>query len=204
MLNIISEGIILGFSVAAPVGVIGALCIQQTLQVGFAAGLATGLGAAIADVVYGVLAVFGLAMVNKWLIPYQEYLLLFGGLFLCYLGIKTVLLSTGKVQNSIVEKTSLVGICLRTFFLTLANPMTVLAFVAMISSLNIVNITWHESLLFIVGVFLGSAIWWIILSGTFASFRKKISEKTLNLVNKASGTIILLFGIRSLLQLLCN
>lgn len=202
MLNILLEGIVLGFSIAAPVGVIGALCIQQTLRGGFVAGLSTGLGAATADMLYGILAVFGLAMAKRWLIPYQEYLLLFGGLFLCYLGTKIFLSPAGKVQSGGVEKINLVGAYLRTFFLTLANPMTILAFVAMISGLNILNITWHESLLFVAGVFFGSAIWWIILSGVAASLRKKISESALSLVNKISGVIIILFGIKNLFLLL--
>ena len=83
------KGIVLGFSIAAPVGPIGILCIRRTLQFGRFSGLFSGLGAAAADVVYAVIAAFGLTFISNFLIAGQFWFQLIGGFFLIYLGWKT-------------------------------------------------------------------------------------------------------------------
>src|SRR5512140_2506793 len=85
------RGLLIGFSIAAPVGPIGVLCIRRTLANGRVSGLVTGLGAATADGLYGCVAGFGLTFISSLLIDQQMWLRLFGGLFLCYLGLKTLL-----------------------------------------------------------------------------------------------------------------
>ena len=89
--NLLLSGILIGFSIAAPVGPIGVLCIRRTLAEGHAAGFISGLGAATADAIYGCIAGFGLTLVARFLMDQQVWLRLFGGAFLCYLGVKTVL-----------------------------------------------------------------------------------------------------------------
>ena len=90
-INLLARGLIIGFSIAAPVGPIGVLCIRRTLDEGWAAGLVSGLGAASADTIYGFIAGFGLTFVSGFLVSQQVWLRLIGGLFLCYLGIRTLL-----------------------------------------------------------------------------------------------------------------
>jgi threonine/homoserine/homoserine lactone efflux protein len=88
-LNFFLRGLIIGFSIAAPVGPIGVLCIRHTLAYGWTWGLVSGLGAATADAMYGCIAGFGLTFVSSFLIGQQVWLRLVGGAFLCYLGVKT-------------------------------------------------------------------------------------------------------------------
>src|SRR5262245_29758963 len=117
------KGIILGFSIAAPVGPIGILCVRKTLQFGRLSGFFSGLGAAAADTVYGIIAAFGLTFISNLLLAGQFWLRLLGGLFLIYLGLKTFLSKPPKPENALSHKT-LVGDFVSTFFLTMTNPMT--------------------------------------------------------------------------------
>src|ERR1700737_1524899 len=136
------KGLILGFAIAAPVGPIGVLCIRRSLADGQRAGLATGLGAATADALYGCIAAFGLTAVSGFLIKQQFWLGLFGGLFLCYLGLRTFLTKTAETPGR--AKGGTVGAAyFSTFFLTVTNPMTILSFVAvlLVSALPLRRVT---------------------------------------------------------------
>src|SRR5438045_1614241 len=91
--NFIIKGLVIGFSIAAPVGPIGVLCIRRSLAEGRQVGLATGLGAATADAAYGCVAAFGLTAISSFLVGHRSWLGFFGGLFLCYLGVRTFISS---------------------------------------------------------------------------------------------------------------
>ena len=112
-----------GVGSAAPVGPIGILCIQRTMAQGRIAGLATGMGAASADAIYGCIAGFGLSFISQFLVDQQMWLKLGGGLFLGYLGLRTIL-SKPKEKNIEAGSTDLLSDYLTTFFLTLTNPIT--------------------------------------------------------------------------------
>ena len=90
------QGLVLGFSIAAPVGPIGILCIRRTLAEGRASGFVSGLGAATADAVYGSIAAFGLTIISGILVEQKIWLGLLGGAFLCYLGVRTLLASPAQ------------------------------------------------------------------------------------------------------------
>src|SRR5271155_5027941 len=127
--NFLFKGIIIGFTIAAPVGPIGVLCIRRSLADGRKIGLATGLGAATADAAYGCVAGFGLTVISSFLVGHRFWLGLLGGLFLCYLGIRTFMSKpSGKAAE--VRGSGLFSAYLSTFFLTMTNPMTILSFVA--------------------------------------------------------------------------
>jgi len=128
------KGLIIGFSIAAPVGPIGMLCIRRTLVYGRLSGLVSGLGAATADAVYGSIAAFGLAFVATFLVNQQGWLHLVGGLFLCYLGIKAFLAKPATATTT-PESISLASDYASTFFLTLTNPLTILSFAAVFAGL---------------------------------------------------------------------
>jgi threonine/homoserine/homoserine lactone efflux protein len=119
------KGVLLGFAIAAPVGPIGVLCIRRSLADGQRAGLATGLGAATADALYGCVAAFGLTAISEFLVKQRFWLGLIGGLFLCYLGLRTFFTKTADKAPS-VKSTGLASAYLSTFFLTITNPMTIL------------------------------------------------------------------------------
>ena len=135
-LETLLRGLVIGFSIAAPVGPIGVLCIRRTLADGRATGLAVGLGAAAADAVYGAVAGFGLTAVSGLLASHEGLLRLVGGLFLCYLGIRTFL-SRPADHAARAGGTGLLGAFAATFGLTLANPATILSFVAVFAGLGI-------------------------------------------------------------------
>lgn len=195
------KGLIIGFSIAAPVGPIGVLCINRSLHEGWKVGFATGLGAAIADGVYGAIAGFGLTFISTFLISQQYWIKLIGGIFLLYLGVKT-LTSKPPKQIAITDaKTNLFRAFATTFFLTLTNPMTILSFVAVFAGLGLgsVNSSYLEASVMIVGIIIGSLLWWILLSGGIAMLlRHRVDQMKLGWVNIFSGTIIFIFGVIAL------
>ncbi len=190
------KGLLIGFSIAAPVGPIGLLCIQRTLSRGRLHGLVTGLGAAGADAVYGCVAGFGITAVTGLLLGGQEWIRLFGGFFLCWLGARTFF-SNPPERAAEASGSGLAASWLSTFFLTLANPMTILSFVAVFAGLGITgaNGDWRAALALVAGVFLGSALWWLLLSGGVSLAGKRMGSGALVLVNRASGAVIAVFGL---------
>lgn len=197
------KGFIIGFSIAAPVGAIGVLCIRRTLAYGQKYGLASGMGAATADAIYGSIAAFGLTLISNFLISKQIWFQIIGGIFLCYLGIKTFL-SKPSENSSNHEANSISNAYISTLFLTLTNPMTIISFTGVFAGLGIVNTKgdYMSAALVMVGVFLGSALWWIILSTFVGVFRNKIDSQGLCMINRLSGTIIFAFGILCFWKLL--
>jgi threonine/homoserine/homoserine lactone efflux protein len=199
-LNFFLRGLAIGFSIAAPVGPIGILCIQRTLLKGRSSGLVSGLGAATADAAYGCVAGFGLMIVSNFLTDQQVALRLVGGLFLCYLGVKTFLRKLA-VDAASATSVNLLSDYTSTFFLTLTNPATILSFAAVFAGLGL-GAAQHETpaaLLLVVGVFLGSAIWWLLLSHGTSLLRKKVESAGLRWINRISGIILCAFGLLALL-----
>ena len=196
-ISFLIQGILVGFSIAAPVGAIGLLCIQNTLQSGITLGLASGFGAATADMMYGILVAVGMRSLSTFLLAYRTILTFIGGIFLCYLGIKKFFvkpaLCAAQISAKTVFKTYIV-----TFFLTLTNPATILDFMALFTGLSIDVAHYSQGLMFVAGVFLGSAIWWFILCFSVNAFRKHVSQTILKWINLVAGIIILGFGLWAL------
>ena len=197
------QGLLLGFSIAAPVGPIGVLCIRRTLAEGQLAGLVSGLGAATADAFYGCVAAFGLTAISAVLVSQQTALRLIGGMFLCYLGIRTFL-AVPAAQEATATGGSLTSDYVSTLFLTLTNPMTILSFAAVFAGLGLANASgdYASAALLVAGVFLGSALWWLTLSIIVGLFRQRFTPTAMRWVNRLSGIIIIGFGIFALASLL--
>ena len=194
-------GLAIGFSIAAPVGPIGVLCIRRTLAEGRVSGLLSGLGAATADALYGCIAGFGLVFVSNFLVSQQVWLRLVGGVFLCWLGMRT-LLAKPTEQSGSPKAMGLAGAYASTFFLTLTNPMTIISFAAIFAGLGLANRSgnYASATILVLGVFSGSALWWLILSGGVGLFRDKFNPHGLKWVNRISGMIITGFGLYALLS----
>jgi len=189
------KGLVLGFSIAAPVGPIGVLCIRRSLTNGFKSGLVSGLGAASADALYGTLAAAGLTLVADFLSAQSFWMGLIGGVFLLYLGIKNLVSKPAQAAAEL-PAASPAGDYLSTFFLTLSNPMTIFAFVAIFSGLGAVGSSFRlGAFLLVLGVFSGSALWWLGLSAVVSMLRTRISDTILLWVNRAAGVIILGFAL---------
>ena len=197
------RGVLIGFAIAAPVGPIGVLCIRRTLAQGRAAGLVSGLGAATADALYGCVAGFGLTFISNFLVSQQFWLRLIGGAFLCFLGLKTLLAKPAQ-QAAPARGTGLAGAYASTFFLTLTNPMTVLSFAAIFAGLGLASTTagYGPAAVLVLGVFTGSALWWLILSGGVGVFRDKVHPHGLHWINRISGAVLTGFGLFALLSVL--
>ncbi len=197
------KGLILGFSIAAPVGPIGVLCIRRTLQGGRWVGLFTGLGAASADALYGAVAAFGLTLVSSFLLSIQVWLRVVGGLFLLYLGARTFL-SAPASHAAQAGSAGLPGAYLSTFFLTLSNPATILSFLAIFAGLGIVRDAARSPVgagILVLGVFIGSALWWLLLSGGVALLGPRLNAGALRWVNRVSGLLIAGFGAASIVSI---
>jgi threonine/homoserine/homoserine lactone efflux protein len=199
------RGLLIGFSIAAPVGPIGVLCIRRTLAYGRVAGLVSGLGAASADSLYGAIAAFGLSLVAGFLISYQDSLKVVGGLYLLYLGYRT-LISVPQAEDSELKKEGLLHSYVSTFFLTLTNPVTIIAFAAIFTGLGLVGESRDllSASLTVVGVFLGSALWWFMLSAGVGYLGRKIRPDLLLWINRISGVVIIIFGLVSVYSVIAG
>lgn len=198
------QGLLIGFSIAAPVGPIGVLCLRRTLAEGRAAGFLSGLGAATADAFYGCVAGFGLTFISSLLISQRVWIQSLGGGFLLYLGLKTFLVRPAERSASVVSRgKSLMGYYLSTLFLTITNPMTILSFAAIFAAIGVVGTgqDYGYAGALVAGVFLGSALWWLLLSGGASLFRTRFDARGLRWVNRISGAIIVGFGLVALLSL---
>jgi threonine/homoserine/homoserine lactone efflux protein len=190
------RGLAIGFSIAAPVGPIGVLCIRRTLAEGRAVGFVSGLGAATADATYGGVAAFGLTVIARILVDQQTWLRLVGGLFLVYLGVRTLLSRPAEQAAGAKARRGLPGAYLSTLALTLTNPATILSFVAIFAGLGLASDGGDaaSAVTTVVGVFLGSALWWLLLSGGVGFFRDELKPGALVWVNRTSGPILVSFG----------
>jgi threonine/homoserine/homoserine lactone efflux protein len=185
------------------VGPIGVLCIRRTLAHGLRSGLASGMGAATADALYGCVAGFGLSLISQFLIQGQFSFRLAGGCFLLYLGARTFL-SRPASTASLTPRLNLAGDYLSTFFLTLTNPLTVLSFAAIFAGLGLGGSRegYGSAAMMVLGVFLGSGLWWLILSWGVARLRDRFSLRGFGWVNRISGLVILGFGAAALVSLI--
>jgi len=197
------RGIILGFSIAAPVGPIGVLCIRRALAQGHVAGFVSGLGAATADAVYGCVAAFGLTAVSGFLVGQQAALRIAGGAFLLYLGARTFFAAPAE-QSADTRRGGFPGAYASTFLLTLTNPMTILSFAAVFAGLGLAGAggEYGSAAALVAGVFFGSAVWWLLLSGGVSLFRSRFTPGALRWVNRISGLVIAGFGAAAIIGLL--
>lgn len=197
------RGLLIGFSIAAVVGPIGMLCIQRSLQKGFLIGLVTGMGAATADGIYGSVAAFGLTAISTFLVGQQNWIRLLGGLFLLYLGIRAILTRPAE-KAARAGGSSLAGLFVSTLLLTLTNPLTILSFATIFAGLG-VGASGQNGLaaaLVTLGVFTGSACWWLLLSGGVSLLRERLTARWLHWINRLAGIALLIFGVVALLSLI--
>lgn len=198
-----AKGIVLGLSIAAPVGPISILCVKKTMSSGFKIGLISGLGAATADAVYGIIAGLGLSAITAFLMDYRTVLQILGGLFISYLGIKSLLLASGTENAEPAPRKSSLNSYMVTFLLTLSNPMTIIFFLGVFGASGV--LLSHTSTgmpLLVGGIFLGSALWWVFLTWITALFKINLTEGRfrLALFNKLAGLVMLCFGVIALVE----
>jgi threonine/homoserine/homoserine lactone efflux protein len=183
--------VIIGFLAAAPIGPVNVLCIQRTLSQGRAIGIISGLGAATADAFYGGIAGMGLTLISHILLENHTWIRFAGGVFLCYLGFRIVFVKQGHhaVSNNV---RGFMGAYTSVLLLTLANPTTIFSYGILFAGFAIIS-PHHglEAALFLVpGIFIGSGIWWVILSGGVGILRTRLNESRYAWANRISGAIV--------------
>lgn len=199
--SLFPRGLLIGLAIEAPVGPIGVLCIRRSLTDGRAVGFATGLGAATADAVYAAVAALGLRAVGEVISEHAVWIRLVGGVALCYLEIKTLRSAPAALGRAAGGgRTQLAGAYATTVGLTLANPATILSFAAVFAGLGAGAGKGGNAaaMLLVAGVFLGSALWWLVLSSGAGLVRERVGPSGLRGVNVASGAVLSGLGVAAL------
>ena len=193
----------IGFFVAMPLGPISAVCIKNTLNCGLGIGIASIIGMSFGDAIYGFLAAGGLAVISSILINYNDTIKIVGGLVLICLGIKDIvtynIINISSSNTSISRKSyykTIAGVCI----LTITNPLTIIAFIAIFTSIGIKELHGFQAVIMVTGVFIGSLVWGLILVIAVAFLRKKMTEKSMMVVNIISGMVLIGFGLLNILK----
>jgi threonine/homoserine/homoserine lactone efflux protein len=209
------KAIVIGFAVAAPVGPIGMLCIRRTLADGRRAGFVSGLGAATADAIYGLLAAVALSLVKPFIESHVDEISVVGGIFLLALGYFELRAKPIDPAAGPPTTLGLVGHFFTAMFWTLANPITILTFIAIFFGLDVVNPEGQvgvidlggpidpaqqqflNGIILVVGILLGSTAWWLVLTQGVGMFRHHFfgPGTTTRWPNFIAGTLIIAFGL---------
>ncbi len=202
--ELLIKGVLLGISVAAPVGPIGLLCIRRSIEGGMRLGLSSGLGVALADATYAGITAFGLVSVTQVLTSIRVPLFVVGSVVLVWLGLKTFFKSSPipRDQEQTKEKTtfsSLFAVTAGTFLLTLTNPATILSFVALFSGLGLA-VAGRGAFETVFGVFVGSSLWWLVLTAVVGLVRKRLSPLAIRWINRCSGLLLMFLAILAMVQ----
>ena len=204
LFTVLLKGAVIGFSLAAPIGPVGMMCIRRTLTHGHLRGFVSGLGAATADSVYAIVAAFGITLISNFIIEQEYWIRLVGGILLILLGIRTLL-------HHPVEKNPSNGVnghasaFVTMFLLTFTNPMTLFAFAVVFAGMGAGSAVGEGNTLsasfLVAGVFLGSAIWFLFITSLVHFYKEKFKIWGLKVINVVAGSFILLCGIIILLSL---
>ena len=203
------EGFAIGFFIAVPVGPAAALCIRRSITVGAMAGYMTGIGAALGDAVFGAVAAFGLSFVQDFVLRHEHWLLGIGGLGLVIMGWLTMRQRPRSVGDPVADDrehkfATHLHYASSSFFITVFNPMTVMAFGAAFAGRNLAGVggSLPDASLLVAAVFCGALSWWTIVCLGSAALRQSFTGKGLLWLNRGSGAVILGFGVLALLSVL--
>lgn len=192
--------LLIGVAVAAPVGAMGVLCIQRTIQGGWRAGLATGAGIATADAAFAAVAAFGLSALSQWLIAAQAPLRIGGGLVLIWLGVRAMMRPPEPATPAAGATTGGTRLYATAVGLTLTNPMTIIAFAGIFAGAGLVAQPGVGSAIAAtIGVAAGSFLWWLTLVSVVVAVRHALTARTQLIVNRLSGAVLIAFGIAALI-----
>jgi len=197
--DLLIRGLAAGLIIAAPVGPVNVLCIQRTIEKGWKSGILSGLGAAVADTLYGAIAGFSISLVIRFLVHEEYWIRLIGGMLLIVIGVIFYFrppqsLETAKPHSS--ANSDFVS----TLFLTATNPTTVLSYLAVLATLGLgkQRPLWQTSIL-VAGIFCGSMTWWLTITGTVNLLRSKVTDRAMNWMNRVAGIAIGCFGLVNVL-----
>ena len=189
------QGMIIGLTLAVPVGPISLVCIHRTVANGRLHGIISGLGVATADSFYAAVVFFGLTAVSGLIIGHQSLFRLMAGIVFIFIGIRVFRSIPAAVSPGDGQEPYL-GDYLSLLAITIVNPLTIIFFITILPGFGVVaqGTTLIAAVPFVAGVFLGSVVWWIILCGSVGSVRSRLSTGNLRQINRISGILIACFG----------
>jgi threonine/homoserine/homoserine lactone efflux protein len=191
------KGVLVGLLIAIPAGPVGVLCIRRTIFHGQLAGFLSGLGAATADAVFGIIAGFGLTVISDILLGYQDWLRIIGAAFLLYIGISAFRADPLAGTQAQRDPEDLLGDYASTFALTITNPVTILAFLAIFAGIGLSGpeATLGRAAILVLGVWLGSLLWWAGLAFGAGLVRLSFRRHHLVWINRGSGGILVFSAV---------
>ena len=194
-LGLFIQGVIIGLTLAVPVGPISLVCIHRTVANGRLHGIASGLGVATADSLYAAVAFLGLTAVSGLIIGHQGLFRLLAGTALVLVGIQVFRSIPAAVQARNGQEPYLRDY-LSLLAIAGANPLTIIFFITILPGFGVVahGTTLSAAIPFVAGIFTGSAAWWILLCGSLGSVRSRLDPGNLRQVNRVSGILIACFG----------
>ena len=199
---VFAAGLLLGLSIAAPVGPMALLCIGRTLNAGLAVGLATGAGIATGDAAYGTVAAFGLGAVTRFLADHAMALRILGGGFLVWLGVQAWRTAgAARTARKAGGAGGLGPAYALAVGLTLTNPATMLSFLAAFAALGLADRT-AGAWVMVAGVFLGSAGWWLIMCSAVSFGRRALTQTAMARIDRMSAVVLIAFGLAAAAGLL--
>lgn len=188
------KGILIGLLFGMPAGAVGAMTAQRTLNYGMKAGLLTGLGSSVADCFYACVGAFGLTLVSGFLLQYQSIINVAGGCLILGMGVRMLRKKKGGQANP-QDAAGGIRLFVSSFAVGITNPAAILTFLFAFSWFGIngqAGLT--EGIGLVSGVFIGTCIWWGILSGIVTLLKKRAKGDHLPVMNRVFGTILSLFG----------
>jgi threonine/homoserine/homoserine lactone efflux protein len=202
-ISLFVQGIIIGLTLAVPVGPIALMCIQRTVIEGRLHGIFSGFGVATADSFYAAVSVFGLTFISGVIIAQQHLFRFLAGMVLIFIGIRVFMSEPACISTKAEHETYLKDF-LSMVAIAISNPLTLVFFLVVLPGIGIVvyETSFLLAIEFVTGVFFGSAVWWIILCGSVGSLRSRISVEKLGLINRISGLLISCFGAGMLILLI--
>jgi len=193
------KGLLIALIFGIPAGAIGVLCVNRSIEKGFTAGFATGLGSSVADTIYAVIGAFGITLISDFLQLHEKIIALAGGVLIFAYGIFMLLMKNERktVENEVVKKdeTGLLPYFLTSFSIAVLNPATILTFMIAFTSFGITCHNFCQSLSLVVGIFFGTVIWWLTISFTASRFSEKFTKKGHLVLKIICGGLLIGFGI---------
>lgn len=199
------KGIVVGFSVSVPLGPIGILCVQRTINYGRRSGFASGAGAALSDMTYAIITGFSITFIIEFIRENQLIFQILGAILLLVLGIKIFFTAPRLNENATGRPSAnLIGDVVSTYFLTISNPLTLIVFIVVFAGFGLAADVsdLRSTILIILGIFIGAALWWFALISIVNLFRSKINEKRLRWINKIAGATIVILVLISAISLM--
>ena len=188
-------GILIGIVFGVPAGVIGILTIQRTIKGGAKAGLISGLGSSVADIIYASISCMGVSFISSFLIRNEKIINIFGSILIVCIGL-SIILKKKKFDDKVDNASNLISYFISSFLINITNPIVVIGFATIFTSLGIIRTyNFIENILLILGIFIGSYLWWIFISIFFTRFKGKVTEKHYSKISNICGVLIIILGI---------